>query len=187
MSDIYIHIGTHRTGSTTIQHALRYTAGAYAEEGWVYSEGGNATAKDIMRANQYDKTLVQRFNVEVESMMQRAKSANRFILSTEVLSGSPYNGYRNSNAVFSMVRDATNQYNVKIVIFLRRQDSFVESMYTQMIHQGKSLEFESFLEQYSSPDALDYRRMLDDLRSCFGDQNLIVRSYHESSKIGLLA
>lgn len=186
MTDIYIHVGIHKTGTTTIQHALRYTSRTKAEEGWIYS-GTTATAKDIMRANQYDKTLVQRFNVEVESMMQRAKSANRVILSSEALCGSPSDGYRNSNAVFSMLRDATNQYNVKIVIFLRRQDSFVESMYTQMIQQGESLEFESFLEQYNQPDALDYRRMLDDLRSCFGNQNLIVRSYHESSEIGLLA
>jgi hypothetical protein len=139
-----------------------------------------------MLAKQYDKTLVQRFNVEVQSMMQRAQSANKIILSSEALSGLPTDGYRNSNAVYSMLRDATNQYNVKIVIFLRRQDSFVESMYTQMIHQGEVLEFESFLKQFDSPDALDYRRMLNDLRSCFGDQNLIVRSYHESSQIGLL-
>lgn len=185
MKDIYIHVGTHKTGSTTIQHALRATSSAKAEEGWIYS-GTSATMKEIMRANQYDKKLVQRFNMEVESMMQRAKSSNRVILSSEALCGSPDDGYSNSNPVFSMLRDATNQFNVKIVIFLRRQDSFVESMYTQKIHQGEALEFESFVERYNSPDALDYRRMLDDLRACFGDQNLIVRSYHESSKIGLL-
>lgn len=186
MTDIYIHIGTHKTGSTMIQHGLRDTSQSNPEEGWIYS-GTTATAKEIMRAEQYDKTLVQRFNVEVQRMIQRAKSAHTVVLSSEALSGLPNDGYQNSNVVVSMLRDATNQYNVKIVIFLRRQDSFVESMYTQNIHEGRSLDFESFLERYSSPDALDYRRMLNDLSSCFGDQNLFVRSYHESSKTGLLA
>ena len=186
MTDIYIHVGTHKTGSTTIQHALRDTSRANPEEGWIYS-GTTAIAKEIMRAKQYDKTLVQRFKVEVQNMMKRAKSANRVILSSEALSGLPNDGYQNSNTVFSMLRDATNKYNTKIIIFLRRQDSFLESMYTQKIHEGENLEFESFLKQYNLPDALNYRRMLNELSACFGDQNLIVRSYHESSKIGLLA
>jgi len=185
MTDLYIHVGTHKTGTTTIQHALRDTSRAIPEKDWTYS-GTTPTSKEIMRAKQYDKTLVQRLNIELQSLMQRARSADKVILSTETLSGLPTDGYRNSKVVYSMLRDATTQYDVKIIIFLRRQDSFVESMYTQMIHQGEALEFDRFLTQYDSPDALDYSRMLNDFRACFGDQNLIVRSYHKSSETGLL-
>lgn len=185
MTDTYIHIGTHKTGTTTIQHALRNSARANPEKDWIYA-GTTPTAKKIMLAKQYDNTLVQRFNAEIQSTMKHRQSANKVILSSEALSGLPTDGYQNSNVVYSMLRDATAQYSPQIVIYLRRQDSFVESMYTQKIHEGEAFEFESFLKQYDSPDALDYRRMLADLGSIFGDQNLIVKSYHKASERGLL-
>ena len=186
MIDIYIHIGTHKTGSTTIQQALNDTSCA-GDVNWVYSKV-RRTTRDMMIAMQYDSILVKRLKAEIQRNMSYAKSvkAKRLILSNEALSGLPHLGYINSNVVISMLRDATRQYNTKILIFLRRQDSFVESMYTQMIHQGEFLDFEDFLNQFSSPDALDYRRMLDELSATFGEQNLIVKSYHESSKIGLI-
>ena len=188
MTDAYIHIGTHKTGSTTIQHALRDISRAHPEEGWIFS-GTTATAKSMMQAQQYDQRLVRQFGAEFERLVRQARSAqaNRVILSSEALSGLPDDGYLNSKAVFSMLHDATSRYPVKVIIFLRRQDSFVESMYTQKIHEGGTLEFENFLHQYDSPGSLDYRRMLDDLGTSFGEQALVVRSYHESARTGLLA
>ena len=188
MTDAYIHIGTHKTGSTTIQHALRDISRAHPEEGWIFA-GTTATAKSMMQPHRYDKRLVRQFGAEFERLVRRARAARakRVILSSEALSGSPDDGYLNSKGVFAMLRDATRRYHVKVIIFLRRQDSFVESMYTQKIHEGGTLEFENFLHQYDSPDSLDYRRILDDLSSSFGEQALVVRSYHESARAGLLA
>ena len=186
MTDIYIHIGTHKTGSSTIQSALRSTSKAHPEEGWRYARLTTATATEIMQTKLYDEKLVRRFKCELQRTMRRVKSTDKVILSSEALSGLPIDGYRNSNAIFSMLRDATKGHNVKIVIFLRRQDSFVESMYTQKIHEGGDLDFESFVNQFNSHDALDYHRMLTDLRSYFGDQDVIVRSYHASSNRDLL-
>lgn len=185
MTEIYIHIGTHKTGTTTIQHALGSAVGGNCGRDWIYIKAPQ-TAKDFMRAEQYDKKLVQKFRAEVQSKMSNRESENPVVLSSEALGGMPTNGYQNSNVVYSMLRDALAEYNAKIVIYLRRQDSFVESMYTQKIHEGDALEFESFLTQYDAPDALDYSRMLGDLIGFFGDQNLIVKSYHEASKKGLL-
>jgi hypothetical protein len=140
-----------------------------------------------MRAEQYDKKLVKNFKAEVQRKMPNREPENPVVLSSEALSGMPTGGYQNSNVVYSMLRDATAQYNVKIVIYLRRQDSFVESMYTQKIHEGEAFDFESFLKQYDAPDALDYYRMIADLIEFFGDQNLVVRSYHEASEKGLIS
>ena len=186
MTDIYIHVGTHKTGSTTIQQALGATTESSLIEGWRHI-GTPRTAKDFMRAEKYDKILVRRFRDELQSIIQRGKSADRFVLSSEALSGLPNNGYQNSNIVSSMLRDATAQYNVKIVIYLRRQDDFVESMYTQNIHEGETLDFMNFMKYYDSPDALNYSRILNDFGTSFGEQNLVVKSYHEASNRGLLA
>ncbi len=185
MTDIYIHIGTHKTGTTTIQHALRSAAGGNLGD-WIYI-GAPPTAKDFMRTDQYDKKLVKNFKAEIQRKMPNGEPENPVVLSSEALSGMPTSGYQNSNVVYSMLRDATDRYNVKIVIYLRRQDSFVESMYTQKIHEGEAFEFESFLKQYDAPDALDYYRMIADLIEFFGDQNLVVRSYHEASEKGLIS
>ena len=189
MTDLYIHIGTHKTGTTTIQHALRTVDNTSQQEGWKYLKTPRI-ARELMRAEKYDRGLVRNFHTELQDLLRRGESTEfpspRFVMSSEALSGLATNGYQNSSIVASMLREATKQYEVKLIVYLRRQDDFVESMYTQIIHQGESFSFKEFLTGYEGVDALNYSRMLQDFRIYFGDHNLIVKSYHDASERGLL-
>lgn len=185
MPELYIHIGTHKTGTTTIQDALRAIARDHPEEVGAFI-GTTPTVKRFMNAEAYDTSLVQQLQKELHRTADDRIATSRFVMSSEALSGSPTRGYQNFDVVHPMLRDATVNYNATVIVYLRRQDSFVESMYAQMIHQGGSLGFEDFLKQYDSPDALDYSRMLDSLSSHFGEDHLVVKSYHDASERGLL-
>jgi hypothetical protein len=188
MSDIYIHIGTHKTGTTTIQQALRsIPKTTRKKEGW-QRIGMPETAGQLQQSERYDKPLVAQLRRELDKSIRKnvGHRADNVILSSESLSGFPVRGYVNNAPVCAMLRDATEHLNVKIIIYLRRQDSFVESMYTQMIHEGLNLSFPEFLKNFDTSDALDYDRMLSNLRNYFGDRNVIVKSYHAAASQGLL-
>lgn len=185
MKDIYIHIGTHKTGTTTIQDALCHSTKTSITEGWKYLKSPNST-KHFMSAEKYDSVLVNKFKKEINAALRKDKSINRFILSNEALSGQAYNGYLNSEVISSMLSDATKGHNIKIIIYLRRQDDILESIYTQKIHEGETLDFNSFASNFHSPDSLDYNKILGDFEKKFGIKNLYVRSYSQASKEGLL-
>jgi hypothetical protein len=188
-TQIYIHIGTHKTGSTTIQHVLQNANRSSLHEEWKYLYDFRCL-KGFAKADKYDERLVRDVNAEICHLMERYERSgypiSRFVISREGLSGWPLNGYQNSAIVASMLREATKSFKVKVIVYLRRQDQFVESMYTQMVQQGESLDFKKFLNHYQGEDALNYSRMLQDFRKYFGANNLIVRSYHEAKKQGLL-
>jgi hypothetical protein len=185
VTDLYIHIGTHKTGSTSIQHALKNIGKQSLDEGWRFIKNPKIM-KCLSQSTKYDKGLVSSYRDELDSLVSSVKSTKKIIVSSEHYSGIATDGYQNSGIIASMLRDATSKYKVKIIIYLRRQDDFVESMYTQMIHQGGTLEFDCFLKGFDSLEALDYQRMLNDYSLSFGRENIIVRSYHEASRRGLL-
>jgi len=186
MAGMYIHIGTHKTGTTTIQHALRdASAIAGVQEGWEYLTTPRA-AKSLMHAKTYDEDIVKKFSKELDNKVSRTGKSLRVIMSNEGLSGMPTDGYLNSSVIAAMLRDITKDFDAKIIIYLRRQDDMAESMYIQKIHEGGTFSFDEFISQLKPGLSYNYSRILKDWASCFGKENLIVRSYHSACQRGLL-
>ncbi len=183
-SKLYLHIGTHKTGTTTIQHALRSTSRAASErEGWSYIKTSQSVKK-LMRAEQYDKEIVK--ELEKEFKVKIGQSQRSSVISSEAFSGLPNFGYLNSAVAAQMLREITQSFDTKIIIYLRRQDDMVESMYTQNIHRGHSLAFDDFLSELEMGVSYNYQRILNDWTACFGKENVLVRSYHTANQKGLL-
>lgn len=185
MKEIYIHIGTHKTGTTCIQKELSTYDKESISEGWKYIKSPRCT-KNFMTSTQYDITLVNKFKAEIDTAIKKEKSAQKFILSSEALSGNPCNGYLNSDVVSLMLKEATKGYHVKIIIYLRSQDDFLESMYTQTIHEGGTSDFNTFLSCFDHPNSLNYDIFLRNFEVSFGLNNLHVQSYSHVSKEGLI-
>jgi len=182
---IYVHIGTHKTGSTTIQRALRETSKLGVQEGWEYL-GKPTKVKELMKAQNYKEELVRIFSQWINNSIKRSGQSSKKIISSEALIGNPSIGYMNSRVVATMLCDALKHYDVKIIVYLRRQDEIIESLYTQKIHEGNSLKFEEFISQFEPGREFNYSQMLQDWMSCFGKSNVIVRSYDNAIQYGLL-
>ena len=177
MKNIFIHIGTHKTGSTAIQRAL------YAGR-WALRLSRCAVVAVppsfhwMMRTECIDQARVAKAQQRLTRLLTALKhrQAERFVLRWEGFSGDPYTGYGNAECVAETLRKVTKGHHVTLVVFLRRQDQLVESLYTQRIHEGGSLGFRDFWESLGEL-AFDWDRHLSAFENQFGKQNIRVRAY----------
>jgi hypothetical protein len=72
----------------------------------------------------------------------------------------------------------------KIVLYLRRQDSYAESLYNQHVKAGATFPgtFEEHFARYR--ERYDYRGMILKLAAVFGAQNILVRPYEKQQFYG---
>ncbi len=61
-------------------------------------------------------------------------------------------------------------------MYLRRQDDFFESLYTQYVHIGEKYSFSTFLNDHEKSN-FNWYNLLKNYAACFGKENIIVRSY----------
>ena len=125
--------------------------------GW----GVNDAKEDVLKA------LIEEFN--------RSK-CNNMIISSEILRSF----YNNKNAAwfFSEMREVFD--NIKIIVYLRRQDKWLESLYNQNIKDPVtkySGTFEDFTERMN--DSGNYTSLLQDWMSIIPRDNIIVMFYKE--------
>ena len=177
MKRLYVHIGTHKTGSTAIQRALRKGGSGFRVGGSAFVEVPRSFAW-MMRAKDVNQTSVVGAREDLRSSLGalRRRHARSFVLSWEGFSGDPYCGYDNAASVAEALRRATEGFDVTILVFVRRQDQLIESLYTQRIHEGESLRFSEFSTSLGR-SAFDWDRHLAGFEEAFGQQNIIVRPY----------
>lgn len=175
---IYIHIGIYKTGTTAIQSAVRKNYNLKKEK---ISEIGRPTyAEEICTTDNINDKFISQSKQEIFRRIRRERFFGRdtFIISVEQFSGNPNNGFKNSAVVAKTLKKITEdlKMDIKIICYLRRQDTFIQSLYTQEIHQGGSLNFKEYIYQFDE-DAFDWNRLLDDYADNFGKENIIVRRY----------
>lgn len=163
---VYIHIGTHKTGSTAIQQAFSKGAAGLVRLGF---------REDIARSP-WTQSDADRLAAHLRAQILPSRPVN-YLLSTERFCGEPLQGYAQAGDIARRVRDITRDFDPVIVVFLRRQDDFIESLYTQMIHQGGSQTFAGFMETIR-PEIMDWHRLLEAYAAVFGRENIVVRRYH---------
>ena len=170
---LFIHIGSHKTGSSAIQRTFRSKETGIEEEGLIRIE----YRSEITKKN-WELSHGQEFSDYLRSHIQTdGKHDYRYLLSYEGFCGNAYQGYPNAATIASRLRASTQDFDVKIIVFLRRQDDFIESMYTQMIHEGGSRTFQDFITT-TRPETMNWHCLLESYAEIFGRENMIVRRYH---------
>lgn len=139
-----------------------------------------------MRATSHEAVLVDSLRKDFLESVQCA-GEKTVIFSSESFSGWPFTGYQNSSVAAAMLREATTGHDIKIIIYLRQQPDFIESMYAQAIQEGGTLSLDDFIGGFMVQGALMYSRIVNDVSNNFGHSNVFVRSYHAASRKGILA
>src|SRR5690625_1455339 len=102
---------------------------------------------------EHDPAIIHTLRQQIKEEMGDESFSGNYILSNEKFAGDKMVGYKNTPVIAETVFKALEplDVNVKIIVFLRRQDDFLESTYAQRIYSGSTLTFEEFLKTLSPP------------------------------------
>jgi hypothetical protein len=194
--DVVLHIGTGKTGTTTVQDVLGRSRATLAEHGTLYPrtfgrfrhtrfgffvqpDAELVSSPEWVRAG-HGHTDPTEFRRAMRRRLRRelTPDVRRILLSDEGL-------YRRSAAAVDRVRrfaDARGG-SVRVVVYLRRQDEHVASNYQQVVKGGEVARMTSWAGTDLSP-TYDYHRNLTRWRDHLSPDAFVVRPFEPDRFVG---
>ena len=185
----YLHVGTHKTGTTSLQVFLtsneaRLTrAGLYvprAGRPWPPLSGHHNVAWELSADPRFDPRHGTLADVVGEIAAARAPVACLSSEDFEYLHDEPPRLRSLSDALGSI------GYDAKAIVYVRPQADYAESLYPTLVQHGLAVGFPEFLGTVLRDGVFrmwrwifrfEYSVLLDVLAGAFGPDNVIVRSY----------
>jgi hypothetical protein len=175
---IFIHIGTHKTGTSAIQNFLFRNREALSEKGFFYPLPGNKPGHHPI-AGEFRPSSPKKYLRKKMKTLSYIQEIHTHNLDTSILSAE---GLTSRGTDVRKLREIIpGDLDVKIIIYLRRQDERLESGYNQIV-KGSTRSTKKFLDSGSIPNKkyiLDYYEILTPWRDEFGQENIIVRVYEK--------
>lgn len=200
MKTLYLHIGMPRTGTTALQKFCADNQEELNRQGYCYpvmpfqywnanqlrtahflfgrvtDENGN---RDMEKEKQY-------FKEGFQTLYNTFETYDNVILSDEGLWNC---GFRDAESVWAKLKremDA-NHFVTKVIVYLRRQDDFLFSWWSQRIKEGLYQECVLSWEEMTKKLPivhLDYYEMLHNISEYVGEENLIIRRFDKKYFVG---
>jgi hypothetical protein len=187
---VILHIGTHKTGTSALQECLRRNEKILARKGIHY-----ARMAPYKNCNGLARTAAKSRGPEVEAFVSReidkalAVGAHTLVMSAEsfyamTMFFHKFNGRRRDywtserESVEFFQRAFPQGVAAKPIVFFRRQDRFLESIYGEVVKsRGVAMPIDEFGIFFR--EALDYRRHVEIWSALFPD--CAVYSYEQAS------
>ncbi|MCM1105439.1 MAG: aliphatic sulfonate ABC transporter substrate-binding protein [Blautia sp.] len=197
MNTLYLHIGTPKTATSSIQRFLQMNSKTLETLGFCfppspakYPDKNASRNAHFLIGKLYDKDGERDKEAEKEAraagMQQLHTCLQKFgnvILSDEALWHA--STYQKKTLFQELVADAQScQYQIKVIVYLRRQDQFLVSRWSQAVKAtlAESLPFPEYMEATLQKEKriYDYAWKLKKLAKELGEENLIVRRFEPS-------
>ena len=180
MTTAYIHIGTHKTGSTSIQYFLFKNRQKLSEQGFLYPLSGipkkNLFGQHHLAAAFLKHLQLNTYNPNAGGWEEVISEASYVSDKNIIISSENFCLPRFDLEQIYKIKDYLSQYKVKIVVYLRRQDNYLISQYRQFIGANKySNSFQQFISEQKW--LIDYFQILKPWQEVFGTENIIVRVF----------
>ncbi len=189
---LLLHIGSHKTASTSIQHFCVLNRDLLKSHGFLYPKNKDSAYVFNFLAAQlaFGKgDLTKRYLQEVRTKAEREKchtviiSAESFYAMTWFfldVQGEQYEGdyWQNEARLIKELSKYCDGYDeVRVVCYLRPQGDFAASLYNQFVKNtfGISETFEEFLE--SAKPIFDYKRHIQLWENVFGADPVSLRNF----------
>jgi hypothetical protein len=188
IAQCWLHIGTEKTGSTSIQTFFARNRAALVSRGWLYPEGGGGAAHNSLVAYGLDdarqdstRTILgigdritlsdfRRQLIDSLTAEMARSGAAHLLLSSELLS----TRLRRPSEIARVkaLCDAL-AHRTSIIVYIRNQADFLVSRYTNVIWEGGTGAFD-----FRGRTAIaDYALLLDRWSDVFGSGNVVVRRF----------
>jgi len=190
---IYIHIGFMKTGTSAIQSFLKTNKIFLEKKGFYYP------TINVEAMNHLGFSLLENIPSKIhhilpisrENLYEKLKNEikktklNKIILTTEAYSLITTDSFLGEDApkLLSEILGCEN-YEFKILTFIRRQDEYLESQYNQHIktHNFWNLytkDIHAFYEE--KRELLNFNMVIERWSKYFGEKNLLVKVYDEKT------
>ncbi|MFH1137326.1 MAG: hypothetical protein V1816_14745 [Pseudomonadota bacterium] len=181
---IYLHIGTHKTGTTSIQNFCTENTEFLKKQGYIYPKccwyyyGHHRIPFSLKKQKDIRRDDIPDFDTEISELKQCIDNCkeDKIVISSEEFS------VLKSEAVKQLMT-ALNCYNVYIVLFLRRQDHLLLSIYNQQIKDFNNKKFVHYAEMKNQVSAFypsfNYNNLVKTWEKFVGKERMIVCLYNE--------
>jgi hypothetical protein len=190
--NIYLHIGLHKTGTSMLQKYMFQNADLLKENGYLYPYVGivnnahHLLAWPLNETHPRYKSLQEVYDETLTTLKHEISKSDceNIILSSEDFSKiySPENLKRLSKSL--------QEFNVKVIVYVRRQDHFLQSLYSQVVKQSRyPRDISRFVQEALTKEEIwNMKPKLDIWSKYFGQDNIILRVYEKQQLTdGLLA
>lgn len=200
ISEVIIHTGITKTGTTSIQSCLESQRKILEREGVLYprsflfgsqhlglSMSCLSPEKEFQPRkihNIQDKNSIKSYaEHESKKLKEEIKntSPSRVIFSDEGLSGINLTSEVESLANLIL---PLNPDEIKIICYLRRQGSHIASNITQSITSGQHYQSLEYPHEGMDEDFYNYKKKIDLLSNEFGSKNIILKIYEDHTSTG---
>ena len=196
MKTLYLHIGTPKTATSSIQKFLTDNSENLEKKGYCFPPSQYTYPKVNPRRNGHfliakvrdenGKKDVEKeqwyWDEGMKQVREKFEKFDQVILSDESIWYCL--SYRKKSVLRDMQKEAEkDHFQIKVIVYLRRQDDFLLSRWNQFIKQNMSYVAkltcdEYFNEGYKKEEKLfEYDRKLDEIAEVIGKENLIVRRF----------
>ena len=181
---LFLHIGTLKTGSTLIQFFCMENRRKLMEDGVLFPNSAISMRPDgrSMRTPGHYLLISALLNDDLAIFKElEAEIANQNNISTVILSSENFSIHPELipklHVYFGQFKE------VKIIVYLRRQDFYLESIYTEFISGGwrklskTPIEFFGECLDSKGPVECNYYNLLEPWAKAFGKTNILVRPF----------
>jgi hypothetical protein len=192
MKHLILHVGAPKTGSSLVQKALHANQERLAGRGYrtfIRHEFDDVTDHAHARWRRGRRNRTELLVTSFESLRDAVDGAENAIVSHEDMLG-PIGSFRlgrlyqDAEVVLRTAVDVLKPEQVSVVLYVRRQDRFAESVYLQMVRQGYAKPFDEFYAPVT-PDALRWDDLADRIQASLPDGSEVLVNYFEDiSELG---
>lgn len=186
--DLVLHVGSGKTGTSSIQHFLNVNRGALAGFGWLYPKSpgrGRHTQLGLYVRSDQELDRLPSWHRLKYTDPQKFRRAFRRRLFREIEVSGLHRVLMSDEALYSLavpnlrrLRRFTDRLarNLRVVVYLRRQEDHLVSRYQQTVKVGETRR----LVEWAADDlsaTYDYRARLDAWRRNVEPDSLVVRRF----------
>ncbi|MEQ9169259.1 MAG: hypothetical protein RLO12_23595 [Fulvivirga sp.] len=165
---LIIHIGTHKTGTSSLQRLTTDVASQLLQEGIsVIDYLKIPNRQDFIKEVKVEEKYINDLRAFLNNEIQISKKSNVFVLIWEGFSGNPRTNYSNRVPVLEMLyKSISSTVKLELVVFFRRQDQFIQSLFTQFKQEKDFSQSEQILKPFYH-EGFDWHLYHDQLTKIF--------------------
>ena len=184
MKRLYLHIGFNKTGSTSLQYCLAQNSATLEQAGFLYPGAAQDSYVQNLQHTPLAAALPERpvawLRPRKRAGLDRAladllAAIDASPAAAVILSSEAFGGLDMTADHVARVRDKLAGFEIFVIAYIRRQDSYFLSTYQEDIKNGGQHLFQ--FKRYASNRQLAFSQRLAPWRAVFGADRVIVRPF----------